>query len=355
MALPRGSPRASGGAAWTARECSIGAPSARRAVRGTRTTRGRLLLAKLRTNLVDFWQFFAVPGIAALLPWRLAYRWLRRVARGTSAFDEPARAARAVLPQHLDVNDIERFAANVRLHWLLDTTDLYLSLLRRKRAWRPWHVERVGEWPRDGRFVVAGFHHGNGHWMFKSLAEAGHDSVIVSARWDKADYPGLPVRYRYGSLRGYDIGRLSGRPPIFRPRAKEQLAAALDAGYAVIGVLDMPPRLAPNGQRPVRLLDRDVCFPAGMLELAQAGGVPVVPYWMEYDLDRGVRRLVIGDPLDPAAPDTLQRLADLLDAAIRKTPSAWFFWPEWPLWIEQSPDAIARTGEKGQSAAYSDS
>lgn len=313
------------------------------------------MLAKLRTQITDAWQFFIAPGIAALLPWRLAYRWLRRLSRGTSAFDEPARAARAVAGSYLDVGDPERFAADVRLHWLLDTCDLYLSLLHRRRAWRPWHIERVGEWPSDGRFVVAGFHHGNGHWMFKSLAEAGHDSVIVSARWAKSDYPGLPVRYRYGCLRGYDIARLAGHPLIFRPNARRQLADALAAGYAVIGVLDMPPRLAPNGQRPARFLDRDACLPDGMLELARSAGVPIVPYWMEYDFDRGVRRFVIGEPLDPADPATIQRLADRLDAAIRKAPSAWFFWPEWPLWLEQAPDAIARSAEKHRTTADSDS
>lgn len=312
-------------------------------------------MSRLRIQFTDAWQFFIVPIVAALLPWRLAYRWLRWLSRGASAFDEPAQAARAVAPQHLDVGDVERFTANVRLHWLLDTCDLYLSLLHWKRPWRPWHIERVGEWPRDGRFVVAGFHHGNGHWMFKSLAEAGHDSVIVSARWDKADYPGLPVRFRYGCLRGYDMARLSGRPLIFRPNARQQLADSLAAGYAAIGVLDMPPRLAPNGQRPVRLLGNDASLPDGMLDLARDAGVPVVPYWMEYDLERGTRRFVIGEPLDPADPGTLQKLADLLDAAVRKTPSAWFFWPEWPLWLEQAPEAVAKADRKRESEAYSDS
>uniref|UniRef100_UPI002148BF11 hypothetical protein n=1 Tax=Tahibacter caeni TaxID=1453545 RepID=UPI002148BF11 len=121
--------------------------------------------------------------------------------------------------------------------------------------------------------------------------------------------------------------------------AKAQLARALDEGAAVVSVLDMPPRMAPRGQRPVRLLDRDASFPDGTLELAKAAGVPVVPYWMEFDLDRGLRRFVIGEPLDPADPATLQKLADLLDRAIRLTPTAWFFWPEWPRWIADAAAA----------------
>jgi len=115
------------------------------------------------------------------------------------------------------------------------------------------------------------------------------------------------------------------------------LLTALAAGKPVVGVIDMPPRLAPRGQRHVRLLDHDASFPDGLLDLARTAGVPVVPYWMEYDLERGRRRFCVGAPLGPNdAPGTLQSLADILDKQIRATPSAWFFWPEWPDWIRST-------------------
>lgn len=298
------------------------------------------VIAKLRSQLPDAWQFFLAPALAAVLPWRLAYRWLRWLSRHSrSAFDEPALAAAASAPNYLPIADATEFAANVRLNCLWDTADLYLSLLRRRRGRLPWHVQQVGAWPRDSHFIAAGFHHGHGHWVFKTLAQAGFDASLVSARWDRADYPGLPLRYWYGRLRGGDVERLSGRPVVFRPGAKGKLARALDEGAAVVSVLDMPPRMAPRGQKPVRLLDQDACFPDGTLGLAVAAGVPVVPYWMEFDLDTGVRRFVIGEPLDPSDPATLQTLADILDRAIRLTPSAWFFWPEWPRWIIDAADA----------------
>ncbi|GMV27963.1 MAG: hypothetical protein AMXMBFR59_00880 [Rhodanobacteraceae bacterium] len=303
------------------------------------------VIAKLRSQLPDAWQFFVAPALAALLPWRLGFRWLRWLSRRGGAFDEPACAAAATAPDYLPVTDPNAFAANVRLNCLWDTADLYLSLLRRRQARLPWHVQQIGEWPRDSHFIAAGFHHGHGHWVFRTLARAGFDASLVSARWDRADYPGLPLRYWYGRLRGGDVQRLSGRPVVFRPGAKAQLARALDEGATVVSVLDMPPRMAPRGQQPVRLLGQDASFPDGTLELAKAAGVPVVPYWMEFDLERGMRRFVIGDPLDPADPATLQKLADLLDRAIRLTPTAWFFWPEWPRWIA---DAAAAAGAKAQ-------
>lgn len=300
------------------------------------------MIAKLRSQLPDAWQFFIAPALAAVLPWKLGYRWLRWLSRHSrSAFDEPAQAAAAQAPNYLPIPDTAEFAANVRLNCLWDTADLYLSLLRRRRGGLPWHVQKVGDWPRDSHFIAAGFHHGHGHWVFKTLAQAGFDASLVSARWDRADYPGLPLRYWYGRLRGGDVERLSGRPVVFRPGAKAKLAQSLNEGAAVVSVLDMPPRMAPRGQQPVQLLDQTASFPDGTLELARAAGVPVVPYWMEFDLARGVRRFCIGQPLDPADPATLQQLADLLDRAIRLTPSAWFFWPEWPRWIEDAAAATA--------------
>lgn len=298
------------------------------------------MLRILKNQLADAWQFFLVPGFAALLPWRLGYRWLRWCSRRPgSAFDESARAAAAVAPHYVHIVDIIAFAARMRLVWLIDASDLYLSLLHRSRGWRPAQVERVGNWPERGPFIATGFHHGNGHWVFKTLAEAGHDAMLVSARWSRADFPGLPLRYAYGRLRGNDVERLSGCPIAYRPGAKARLADTLHQGKVVVGVIDMPPRLAPRGQQPVRLLGVDASFPVGLLELARTANAPIVPYWMEYDFDTGTRRSVIGTPLDPGAPGTLQALADLLDRAIRQTPEAWFFWPEWPQWIADADAA----------------
>ncbi|MBL8300905.1 MAG: hypothetical protein JNN30_21395 [Rhodanobacteraceae bacterium] len=309
------------------------------------------MITTLRSQLADAWQFFVAPALAALLPWPLGYRWLRWLSRrNTSVFAEPAQAAAAIAPDHLPVSDREAFAANVRLNCLWDTTDLYLSLGRRRRAALPWYVQQVGEWPRDTHFVAAGSHHGHGHWVFRSLAHAGFDASFISARWNRADYPGHPLRYWYGRLRGSDVQRLGGRPVVFRPGARAQLARVLDERAVVVSLLDIPPRLAPRGQQPVRLLGKAVSFPDGTLELARAAGVPVVPYWMEFDLERGIRRLVIGEALDPADPATLQKLADQLDRAIRLTPSAWFFWPEWPCWIADATEAAERARPHGGAA-----
>ena len=252
-------------------------------------------------------------------------------------FNEAARPAASIAPTFLPIADHDRFAAACRLVWLMDTCDLYLSATRWRRAWWPWHIERIGTWPLDTAFIAVGFHHGTGLWVFRSLAQQGYDSMLVSARWDRSNFQSLPLRYWYGRWRGKDVERIGRRAVALRPGVREQLMASLESGAPVVGVIDMPPRLAPRGQHPVKLLDLDVSFPDGLLAIARQAKVPLVPYWVEFDLATCTRRFCIGDPLDAHdVAGSLQTLADILSRQIRRSPEAWFFWPELPTWIEDA-------------------
>lgn len=289
----------------------------------------------------DTLYLYIVPLISALLPWALARRWLLFWARKKSGpYEEAAQAAAAVAPQFMDVGDLRQFRTNARLVWLFDACDLFLSLTRWRRRWWPRHIEQVGDWPKSGAFIAASFHHGTGLWAFKSLTKVQRESILIYGRWAREDYIGRPLLYRYGRMRAREVQRLSGQPVAYRPGVRERVAHALANGIAVVGVIDMPPRLATRGQRPVRLLGRDISFPDGVLVLARDAHVPIVPWWVEFDLARCTRRICIGTPLDPADLDnTLQKLADILDRQIRATPSAWYFWPELPAWIDTAAKA----------------
>jgi hypothetical protein len=49
------------------------------------------------------------------------------------------------------------------------------------------------------------------------------------------------------------------------------------------------------------------------------------------------RCFCIGEPIDATDGDTaLAKLAAVLDTQIRRSPEAWFFWPELPQWIEDA-------------------
>jgi hypothetical protein len=301
----------------------------------------------IRAQWKDFLQFYFVPFCAALMPWRLAWRWIRWWTRKEgSLFEESAAPAVAVAPKYLPIPDVAKFAADARAIRVVDCCDLFLSRLHRNRAWRPWHVRREGEWPVSGPFIAVSFHHGTGHWVFKTLAEAGHDSTLIAARWSREEHSRYPLRYRYGRLRGADTARLSGMPVAYRPGVAEQLARVLSAGNVVVGVIDMPPRLAPRGQHRVRVLDCDISLPDGTIKLAQKFGIPLVPYWTEIDLENGTRVFRIGTPIDPTDESAaLRTLAGLLDQQIRGCPPSWHFWSELPQWIVDASAIRAAPGQ----------
>lgn len=302
----------------------------------------------LRRQFIEAWMFFLVPGVAALLPWSLGWRWLRWWAQCEGGpFNEPACAASAVAAKYLDTGDERVFRAAIRMTWLIDYCDLYLSITRWRRAWLPWHVSLAGAWPQQGAFIAVGFHHGTCHWVFKSLAATGHDSMVISVRWERSDYKGYPMRYWYGRLRYWDMQRLGRRPVAYRPGIKSKLCEALRSGTSVVGLIDLPPRLAPRGRHDIALLGQNVSFPEGVVAIARESGVPVVPYWIEFDEEMRTRRFCIGEPLDPADTDaTLRTLAGILDRQIRRSPHAWFFWPEWPRWLADSEAARSETGKE---------
>ncbi|MBX3689164.1 hypothetical protein [Dokdonella sp.] len=288
-------------------------------------------LAAARRWLHDAWILHVVPYLPSRLPWRLAWPCYRLFARSASLYPEPVSAALAHAPAQLPIGDLAAFARDVRSVWLFDAADLHLSR-RHPPGWLPEHVKVRGQWP-TGAFVAASFHYGTGLWIFSDLRRNGHESVFVSGRFDQADFARHPLRYRHGMARMAELERLGGQAVAFRPGIRPRLRDALAAGHVVVSLLDVPPRLAPHGQHPARLLDRAASLPEGMLKIAAEAGVPIVPCWIEIDFDRGERTLVIGAPIAPEPIEAaLAQLAQLLDSLIRKQPAAWLFWAEWPAW-----------------------
>lgn len=288
----------------------------------------------LRMQWRDAWQLFIAPGIAALVPWAIGYRWLRWLSRHTRLFDEMVVPLTAAAAQHLQLGEAERarFAERARLVLLLDHADLFLALVRWHRFGPPWHVRVRGEWPREGGFINTGFHFGTGHWIFRSLGRAGRQSVALFAERSRAGVRAHPLRIWYGDLRIASVEKLGGTESVYRPHIRRALHA-IESGKTATALIDVPPRLAAHGQQPVTLLDLPASLPQGLIKLARSCHVPLVPFWTEFDFARGTRTLVIGEPIDARDPAALQKFADILTRQIRRTPEAWYFWGELAHWI----------------------
>jgi phosphatidylinositol dimannoside acyltransferase len=284
---------------------------------------------RLARTLADLWSLVLLPAITARMPARFAYRCCRWFARGV--FGEAARAA-AVAASYVPIADPLAFARNARATVLLDVVDLHLSR-RRPLDWWPEDVDVSGEWPA-GAFVAVTFHYGTGIWLCRALRRSGHSSVFVSARFEREEFAQRPLLHRYGLQRLAEVERIGGEPIAYRPGVGTRLRDALMRNVPVIGLIDVPPRLAPNGQRPISLLGRRASLPDGLLRLAAAARVPVVPCHVEIDFASGRRRVVIGEARMPAPiQPTLEAIAAVLDGLLRAQPAAWMFWREWPGWL----------------------
>jgi hypothetical protein len=299
-------------------------------------------MSGLRGWLADTWMLSIAPGWPAHLPWPLAYACYRLLARQRSLYADFANGA-ACAPEYVPIADLDAFLHDVRTVHLLDVADLALS--RRKPAdWWPRHVEVAGEWPRERAFVVVTFHYGTGLWLCRALRRAGRRSTFLSGRFEREAFAARPLLHRYGTERLAEVERLTGAPIAYRPGARETLLDALAQGTSVLALIDVPPRLAPRGQRPVELLGRAASLPDGLLQLADEADVPIVPCWVELDFATGRRRVVIGEARAAAPFDaTLAELAATLDRLIRAAPAAWTFWREWSGWLHDAASLGART------------
>ena len=258
----------------------------------------------------DAWMLSVAPRLLSLLPVQHIYAGCRAFAQWGNLFAEPTDAAARAAPACLPIADVARFRRDVRTLWLLDVTDLYVS--RRKPVdWLPPDLAIRGEWPRGSGFVAVTFHYGTGLWLCRSLRRHARGSVFVSGRFERDEFAQRTIRHRYGMRRLAEVERIGGEAIAYRPGVRETLLGALRRRVPVLGLIDVPPRLAPNGQHPVRLLDRPASLPEGLLVLASEAGVPIVPCWVEIDFASGRRTLVIGEACAPEPVGTV--LADRVD------------------------------------------
>ena len=290
-------------------------------------------VAALRERLHDAWMLSFAPRFPSRLPWRAAYACYRALAR--RLFAEPVDAAAAIAAAHLPIADLDAFRHDARTTWLLDSADLYLSR-RQAVDWLPPWVAVKGAWP-TGAFIALTFHYGTGLWLCRALRRAGHRSVFLSARFEREDFAQRPWRHAYGLRRLAEVERIGGEAVAYRPGVRAQLLDALRRGSSVLGLIDIPPRLAPRGQQRVRLLGQSASLPDGLLRLAAEAQVPIVPCYVDIDFASGQRTVVIGEAQSPEPFDqVLVGLAATLDRLIRAKPAAWLFWPEWNGWIRDA-------------------
>lgn len=220
--------------------------------------------------------------------------------------------------------------AAVRERWIaalaLDDLDACRAWARIGPACGDAAVDGTAHLPPPGAAVFASFHLSGGLAIFEVLLRRGFSPTFLLA-------PAPPHESRYGRvLRAVRLGylaRVLERPCIETgPGARGELERHLDGGGAVVALLDVPEDAVQLRDRaPATLFGRATTLPVGLLRLALARGLPVVPFDVRV---AGGRRAVRFHPAvgggDPAA--VLRDVLATMERVVRERPWDWHAWLE---------------------------
>src|SRR5215813_7446148 len=171
-------------------------PSRRR--RPRRPPNADTLMGRPAHELACLGEFWLLPLVVALLPYRAGVALARWCAARLPLYDERARAGlahyRAARPQ----GDVRRWLAEFRFTQLIDHADLFWALTRSER----FLLSRLDTPPLAGvaPLMVISMHFGQGLFLLPWLRAAGTPARFLSVRFDATVFESR-LRYLYARLR----------------------------------------------------------------------------------------------------------------------------------------------------------
>lgn len=208
----------------------------------------------------------------------------------------------------------------------LDDLDPCRAWARRSPACGDAAVVGAEHLPPPGAAVFASFHLSGGLAIFEVLRRRGFSPTFLLA-------PASPRAGRYErTLRTIRLGYLRRvcTPPCIEtgPGVRQALERHLDGGGAVVALFDVPEEAVPLRDRaPATLFGHPVNLPVGMLRLALARDLPVLPFDCAVSGGRRTVRFhaaVRGG--DPGA--VLRGLLPVMEQVVRERPWDWHSWLE---------------------------
>jgi lauroyl/myristoyl acyltransferase len=283
---------------------------------------------RLRAEMRDLAEVVLVPALAAVLPWSIAYRILRRLAAGRFLYAEPNQRALAEAQRLGWVGDPADWLLRRNLTTAVDHADHYLARTR-SDAWMARHLDVQGAWPAPGQpaFLFT-FHWGAGMWGLRHAGASGLQVNALVAPVDGAHFHGRAILHRYIIARTRSVALALRRPFIDVSAGFREVLRALGRNEPVLAVIDVPPDQVATSV-PIRVLDLPARLPTALLRLAVERKIPVYLYATGFHLASGQRFLrirALGVPEDVSR--LAAKLASALDALIREDPPSWHFWSE---------------------------
>jgi len=275
-----------------------------------------------------------LPGLAAVLPWRLCFALYRQLAKCTWLYRGATDAAWPWAKQSMPGLVQQQWAYERRLLTLVDHADCVLSCTRSAR-WARKHVQVIGRWPApDSPQVICTFHWGAGLWTLQAMRQAGLSVHALAASLQGAQVAGRPVLHRYARWRTAQVVKALGHPTIDVSASMRPVLQALKQNDCVLGVVDVP---ADNVEASVSvtLLGHSVQVPRGLLRLAAERQLPVTLFTAGLGFKTGHRTWVIHSlGVMPNAPALFDVVFCVLNQAIDTSPSAWHLWAEMPRFLQ---------------------
>lgn len=285
-------------------------------------------VARLRREWSDLAQLVLLPGLAALMPWPVAYRVLRRLARWLRPYEEVCQAALRQAQARGWVGDPVHWLRVRRLVTLADHADLYLATTRGD-AWMGRHLDVQGEWPQPGQpGLLCTFHWGAGMWGLRHARASGLSAHALVAPLEGAHLAGRRVLLAYSRARTAEVARALGFPTLDTSASLRPVLQALRRGEQVLAAIDVPADQV-DASEEVQLLGIPALVPRGLLRVAVDLRVPVTVFLTGLKVASGrrtlhIHQLGVRDSVKDLAGDVFK----LLDEAIREDPPAWHFWSE---------------------------
>lgn len=277
---------------------------------------------------------YLLPLLVGVLPWRIGFALLKRVARMPSVFADVVAAAWHQAEQVLPELDRAHFCQRYRLLLLVDRCDSLLCLLRSNRWWQ-YQVDIQGDsLDRLAPGLLLNSHWGSGNWIWRLLDAHGMPTHFVARRAEIGDIGRGWLSRGYLKWRSWAVHRSGCRGVVYTGGSSGRVLELLREGSSVLGMLDLPAR--PNQVRAeVNLFGYTLHFPTGLASLATQAHTPIAIISCGLDMESGRRRLylqVLPAGLEPE--EIVRRYATHLQRRIETEPAKWQAWPQAPAYFQ---------------------
>lgn len=289
----------------------------------------RITRERLRHESRDLIELVLLPGLAAVLPWRLCFRVFRWICFHTQfLYREQCERALSQAQARGWVDDPHTWISMRRLVTLVDHADYYLERSR-SDAWMKRYLRVEGRWPAaDRAALLCTFHWGAGMWALRHASAAGLSAHIIMAPARGAHFNGRRVARTYAERRIAGAACALGHPILDVSTLLRPLLRLLRSNEQIVAVIDVPSDQVAASQK-VTLMGMTAHVPRALMRLAVEQAIPVTVYLTGICMNTGDRYLIIRDFGVHTDIDVLVREVFVeLEKAIIEHPSAWHFWSE---------------------------